>query len=44
MKKILYIYGGGDEYHSSEKCGRLLQRYLENDGRFELEATSTQSS
>ena len=40
MKKVLYVYGGGEEWHSSQKYGELLESYLEQDGRFQLDMTA----
>ncbi len=39
MKKVLYIYGGGEAFHPSEWAGQQLAAMLAADGRFSVEAT-----
>ncbi|MHB9133165.1 MAG: ThuA domain-containing protein [Armatimonadota bacterium] len=40
MKKVLYVYGGGESFHPSEAAGHELAGILAADGRFTLEMTS----
>ncbi|OPZ85149.1 MAG: Trehalose utilization [bacterium ADurb.Bin429] len=39
MKKVLYVYGGGEAFHPSEWAGGQLVAMLAADGRFTVEAT-----
>jgi len=40
MKKVLYVYGGGEKFHPSRATGELLSKLMIGDGRFKLEMTN----